>query len=215
VNLIRPRLRQHRHDTGTSSPILCAEVARLYRKLIDSIRIGQNVARVAYASHVDAAIEIVGHLPNHVVRRAVDDHMLTRKTNRVLRGIALDTRRQAQELIDIPSNQRQVVDLAIINRAPQNRITQIHQRHIGGHLDDRAFAARLKRKIDRGLLRRRKDDASPKSLTDTGEGHFDAIRSNRQKLRTILALAIALRHTHEVRLRLRQGDRCASNSRST
>ena len=53
--------------SGTGAPIFRAEVAGLDVELIERVGVGNYVAGIAYASHVEAAVKVIGHLANHVV----------------------------------------------------------------------------------------------------------------------------------------------------
>ncbi|MDT7815316.1 MAG: hypothetical protein QOJ42_5232 [Acidobacteriaceae bacterium] len=70
-------------------------------KLIDGIRIRNDIAGRARAGDVDATVEVIGHLPDDIVVGCIDNHVLHRRTDGVLVLNVLHTRREVQQLVDV------------------------------------------------------------------------------------------------------------------
>ena len=104
MHLVSAGLRQDGYNASARATILRAEVIRLNIELIDCIRVWNDVAGSTNAGHVNAAVEIVGNLSDHVVAGSVNNHVLHRETDRVLVLNVLHTRGEIQQLVDIAAD---------------------------------------------------------------------------------------------------------------
>ena len=133
-------------------PYSRAEIIGLDVKLINGIRVGNDISGVAHAGHVKAAIEVIGNLPDHIVSRPVDNHMLHREADGVLVHDVLHSRRQVQQIVNIAAYEGQIFDLSVIHGPAQHGILRIDQGNLGGDLNNGSLCTGLKREVQGCLL---------------------------------------------------------------
>ena len=73
-------------------------------------------------------------------------------TARACSVVVLHTGNEIQQLVHVAIHQRKVVDLHVIDRPAQDRVTGVKQRNIGRYLDCLRRPSGLQRQIQMGIL---------------------------------------------------------------
>ena len=192
--------------------ILGGEVAGLYAKLFQRVRIGQRVSIVADAGHVASTIQVKADHGNTAVNAAVDHHLRGRHADLVIGravGIAvagvgssagavgLHPGRQRKFRIRVAVHQRQPDDLGGLHSSSQRRGRGFHQRWCCRYRDRLARSADGQRHIQRLRLIDGEHDILLHKLLEAGHVYLDVVLAYRKILNTVSPVRRCCGHAGE------------------
>ena len=143
VEAVRAALGDDADDSRGVAAELGAVVIGDDVELADRVGIGNLVAGVAEAGHVEAAIEIVGDLADESVGRAVNQNLDLLIAEIVDSVDLLDTRNELEETVDVAVDEREIIDLDVGDGLTEGGVAGIDQGDIGADVDGLVCAADL------------------------------------------------------------------------
>jgi len=137
--------------------------------------------------------------------------VLGRDADAVLVRDVLDAGCEAQELVGIAVDEREIFDLVVVDQAAEYGVAGVDERHFGGYLNDSVRGAHRKFEVQRRLLRHGQSNALLVQLLKTIRGHFDGVGSHRKKLGSVFTQIGGLCLARKVGLALRQNNGGSGN----
>src|SRR5436305_3019779 len=172
------------------TPIIGRVVVRLYTKLLDRIRIREDVSCIADAGHVDPAIKVIIHRTRSSIDSAVDERALFRIPKHDAVVVPLDPGYQVEQRVRVAVDDGKVDDLLRFDGSTDFRIGRIHQRDLGADLDGLTHLPQLKLRIHTRRLIRQQHDSRADDLLESAAGNIRVVTATGMKLEPVLTLGI-------------------------
>ena len=190
VQLVGAGLGHHRDRAATETAFIGGKTVCLDPELLYGIRVGGDIAGVAQAAGVAAAVERVVDRTDAGIGGTVDDGSLHRGTEIVGGCVGgVHPCGQGEQGVDIPVHQRQVGNFGIRDHLTQGRGCCFHHRRRRlAHLDRIGNRTHFQLGVDAGIGPHLQHDAAALKSPETGGGDVELVAANRQELEGITAV---------------------------